>query len=440
MEIMAHNPHPSLDDLPPAPPAGLNYTINVQHSMTLALLAAIFAAFLLPMLIALFFFASQHACRRTYIFWFNAGALIIGIVEAIYLVAIQISSAVHPPLADSYVLGWYVMSFYTPIFVECLLVFRLVAVYGTGTTSPMLRRFIVGFPILLKLVRFANVTTLLVVWITQVKKLGIPVESGLMGWSRFPYPRIAWGLQLLDNSFCTIAFLKRLHSRVAGFQRLRRSSHQSGAHGDGSIVGRIRTIFLLALFNYGVPTIIGVVHLIMSLLNLQWTEITWMYLCSYLMILNNYFTIIGVVFATIWATSREWAGSHSLCMADLSWSCAHHDHASTPDSSRTLTIDHPLSPLSPPFSPDPKSPRFWNKTHPSGLQTPMSPNLHYDVPPPGRRLKAMSAEVAGDQRLRVHVAKSRLRQYEIEVGNEDGDDIVLQSKLEEEEDIKKGGL
>ncbi|KAH8813923.1 hypothetical protein DL96DRAFT_507265 [Flagelloscypha sp. PMI_526] len=421
---------PSLEDVPPTPPAGLNYTINVQHSMTLALLATMFASLLLPMLIALLFFASQHACRKTHIFWFNVAALTVGIVEAIYLVAIQLRSAIHPPLPDPYILGWYVMSFYTPIFVECLLVFRLVAVYRVGTTSPMLQRFMVGFPIFLKMFRFGVVTVLLAVWIACVNDRNIPVESGLMGWSRFPYPRIAWGLQLLDNTFCTYAFIQRLQSRVAGFERLRRSSDQSGVKSQayGGIRERVRVICRIALFNYGLPTTLGAIHLIMSLLDLQWDDVTWMYLCSYLMILNNYFTIIGVAFATIWASSREWAGSHTLCMPDVAWTCGNHNHGPSANSSRTLTFEKPLSATSSnfPISPSPVSPRFWNRTHPSGLPTPMSPVFHYDLPPPGHHSKSLSADLVNDKQLRIYVARTIAKRYEVEGGDET-DEIASES-------------
>lgn len=72
-------------------PAGLVYASDVQHSMTMALLGTMFTSLLVATLIALFFFASQHTCRKTYIFWMNVAVVALGIVEGVYLVGIEVT-------------------------------------------------------------------------------------------------------------------------------------------------------------------------------------------------------------------------------------------------------------------------------------------------------------------------------------------------------------
>lgn len=104
-------------------------------------------------------------------------------------------STVPEPL----VIAWYTMAFITPIFVETILIFRLAAVYPSQTCKTKYRNWIIGFPIFLKFVRFAIVVVLLKMWIGTNVANGIPVDTGLIGFVKFPYPKICWGLQLLDS-------------------------------------------------------------------------------------------------------------------------------------------------------------------------------------------------------------------------------------------------
>ena len=72
----------------------------------------------------------------------------------------------------------------------------------------------------------------------------------------------------------------------------------------------MQTGFLIAVSNYVFPTLLSLVQLILVFRNpspftIPQTRL-WFLQCVYVQNVNNYVTIIGVVFATVWTTGEKW--------------------------------------------------------------------------------------------------------------------------------------
>ena len=64
---------------------------------------------------------------------------------------------------------------------------------------------------------------------------------------------------------------------------------------------RIRGLFYMALGNFVFPVILNVVQIVLITTDRSFLDGT------YVMVVNDYISILGVVFATIWTTSSQWS-------------------------------------------------------------------------------------------------------------------------------------
>jgi hypothetical protein len=190
------------DQVLPAPPLGTNHLSVISQDVTILLMTTMFSSFCVPMLVALFFFSSQHRCRRTPIFYLNVTVLLLGIFQAVYCVGIVTHNLLHPldQLPQGFLLFYYVLSFLTPILVEMVLIFRLAAVF-THPKYHSRRVYIIGFSAVMKIIRLVVAVLSLTFWYQGSQHRGVTIASGLFGWNLLPYPRIGWGLQVIDNGY-----------------------------------------------------------------------------------------------------------------------------------------------------------------------------------------------------------------------------------------------
>ncbi|KAK7001074.1 hypothetical protein R3P38DRAFT_3368453 [Favolaschia claudopus] len=102
-------------------------------------------------------------------------------------------------------------------------------------------------------------------------------------WNHLPFSKIEWILQLIFNVYVSVAFLRQLDLP----QRMKSHSPQ--------VWKTLRMIWMTSLTNFIIPCIL-ILHGRQGK-----TEDQWFSECSLMMVLNGYLTIIGVVFATVWA-------------------------------------------------------------------------------------------------------------------------------------------
>ncbi|KAJ3792678.1 hypothetical protein GGU11DRAFT_693105 [Lentinula aff. detonsa] len=97
-----------------------------------------------------------------------------------------------------------------PIIMDCILTYRLMAVYPRQTTSNLLLAIIFVPIALFKIARITNIIVFLVVFSDTLLKHGqgssaVPEFQNL--WNHAPYPKVEWIFQVIDNLsvFCQIS-------------------------------------------------------------------------------------------------------------------------------------------------------------------------------------------------------------------------------------------
>lgn len=68
----------------------------------------------------------------------------------------------------------------------------------------------------------------------------------------------------------------------------------------GAVAGRLRNLFVIAVSNFVFPVTLNIIQLGLSIGSLNYTQ------TSLVVVVNSYVTVIGVVFATIWASGTQY--------------------------------------------------------------------------------------------------------------------------------------
>ncbi|KAM5530906.1 hypothetical protein V8D89_015438 [Ganoderma adspersum] len=295
-------PAPSL---PPGPvPLPL-----VQEELKWLLLETIYAAFLVPIAVVLFFFSTPQLRRRP-IFFLNVCALalgigqgIIGISNSVNALLLNLSATPSAAIASIYLFTL------VPLCVQGILILRVVAAYPPRTLRYPILFTVYGPIVLFKLGRMANVVYMIYRLQQLVNGAGCLSSNSVFTVSQavwtLPSAKAEWFLQLFDDMYVSTLFILRLRKRtgmLAGqpnIERLHTSSSQ------GTYFERIKTLFWIAVFNFVFPVVFNVVLIVLAFLDHNFLE------GSYIIYTNNYVEIIGVLLATIWAagTHGEWKGS-----------------------------------------------------------------------------------------------------------------------------------
>lgn len=74
---------------------------------------------------------------------------------------------------------------------------------------------------------------------------------------------------------------------------------------SASYYDRLRTLFWISVSNFVFPVILNLAQLILAFRNPNFLD------GAYVLIVNNYISVIGVLLATIWSTSTKVQGVHS---------------------------------------------------------------------------------------------------------------------------------
>jgi hypothetical protein len=211
--------------LPPPLPPGMNFYIAaIQPSIVFLMIGTIWTGILLPLMVALFFFSSKDT-RRKPIFILNVLSLSLGFLLGIFNAYIQVShlkrhsfcehladkdmDQIHTmlfplqPWSSANNLVFTILTGYTPLLVETILVVRLLAVYPYSTTPKRLWFFIFIPLLLLKIARFVNFTIFTVECdaLLRSPSSGDLLSVAQIALNSHPGPKIEWVIQFLDNSY-----------------------------------------------------------------------------------------------------------------------------------------------------------------------------------------------------------------------------------------------
>ncbi|KAF9262882.1 hypothetical protein L218DRAFT_944864 [Marasmius fiardii PR-910] len=186
----------------------------ITPSLRLLIIGTAWAAALVPLLVLLFWM-STPAIRRQPIFIMNVLAVTMGIVIGIINIKLYATPMLSftEPVPQRMYLALLGMLTIMPILMDCILAYRLTAVYPRQTTSKGLLA-VVFIPIVtFKIARLTNITILLVILSHGMS----PVVNVQQYWDHFqqlwdhtPYIKIDWFFQIFDNCYTSLLFLWQL--------------------------------------------------------------------------------------------------------------------------------------------------------------------------------------------------------------------------------------
>ncbi|KIY44602.1 hypothetical protein FISHEDRAFT_10714, partial [Fistulina hepatica ATCC 64428] len=276
------------------PPPGLAYIAVVQPSLSFILVGTIFMCLLLPILILLFLFSTPTS-RKHPVFLSNVLAISIGIISGILNDYMEYYSIVYPldPMTDNYIIGTVALLVLSPIFIDSILLFRIVAFYPRQLTSFSKYVLILALPVTVKTARFIVISLFLYHIAHGASTVGV-AEFASSVWPRNRYMITEWSLAMVDNLYSTSFFLWKL-----GAFYLTRLRDPAGSS-NSDFLAHVRNLLVMMLGNFIFPFFLTVIQII---LNMQDTS----YVTGSLVRLANlYVNILGVIFATVWASGRAW--------------------------------------------------------------------------------------------------------------------------------------
>ncbi|KAH8108861.1 hypothetical protein DFH11DRAFT_1630846 [Phellopilus nigrolimitatus] len=280
--------------LPPPPPPGLNYTAAIKPSLTFILVMTPLGSMIVPIIILLFFFSSPVS-RSLPIFYLNIFACLIGLLEAFLNGALEVKQILYPTetIPQALFLATIASVVLSPVIIDSILLIRVLAFYP-ARTSPLRDRIkVLVFPVLVKCGRFIVVVLYLHSFTVESKNVGSVLLVGTVSWFRNPYILTEWVLQMVDNSYSSLFFLYKLRL----FDKFGRAGWVDR---HPTVLTRIRGLFYIALGNFVFPVILNIAQIVLISSDRSFLDGT------YVLVVNNFVTIIGVVFATIWTSGQSW--------------------------------------------------------------------------------------------------------------------------------------
>ncbi|KAJ7155532.1 hypothetical protein C8R43DRAFT_1000275 [Mycena crocata] len=281
-------------------PPGVTFIALITPSLNLLIIGTVWAAALVPLLLVLLFFSTPDI-RRQPIFLMNLFAVIMGIVIGAVNLRIYVQDILSPPgqgFSPRLLLAYLGMILFLPLFLDCILAFRLYVVYPPRSTSKV-QLAIIFIPI--AVFKFVRTTNLIIFMVKFAAVLLVPDSKSAVGnfqvlWDHAPWTKIEWILQVFDNCYASGFFLWRLWlgRRTQKTSGMVRSTTSIRSGGD-----MLKRLFYLALSSFVFPCMFSIAQIILTFHNRDF------FLGAYIFVTNLYIEIIGVLLATIWASKTR---------------------------------------------------------------------------------------------------------------------------------------
>ncbi|KAK7453541.1 hypothetical protein VKT23_011821 [Stygiomarasmius scandens] len=273
------------------PPPGTNWIEALRPAVTFMLIGATMGSVMVVMLLALLFF-STPSLRKTPIFLLNVIVILLGLCGAIINIYEEVRSTLYPNVRENptVIIAMGAVDGITPTLADSILLLRVWALFPLQTTPPLLMAFIFGVPVFLKIARFINATIYLAAYARDVQAWTAAQGGSILVTSSLPSVKIEWFLQVFDNAISSSVFLLQLRKR----KTFKASS---------TFKQKLSTLFWIATSNFVFPVVMGIIQLTIYMATGNYL------LALYIEEVNFHFTIIGVVFATVWAAELRWAST-----------------------------------------------------------------------------------------------------------------------------------
>ncbi|KAG0704152.1 hypothetical protein DFH29DRAFT_913144 [Suillus ampliporus] len=281
----------------PFPPPGTNFLATLELSMPFLLTSTVLSSLLIPILLALLVFSTPQT-RHHPMFVLNVLGVLLGLVEGALSIYLQVQTMLAPTAAEPLTtdVAFTVTSYFAPLVVECTLMIRLAIAYPRSSTSRVKFWSILLVPIIFKIIRLINISTFLHNFVDAIYAGPSYILAGESLWGDWQV-KLEWILQAVDNAFVSFMFLRRLP---------RPTGASEGVVQSRTVAARLRVLFFIALSNFVFPVMLNIIQL-----SFIFGSTASFFRTSIVYIVNNYVTIIGVVFATIWSMgSRSLDESH----------------------------------------------------------------------------------------------------------------------------------
>ncbi|EKM56770.1 uncharacterized protein PHACADRAFT_254086 [Phanerochaete carnosa HHB-10118-sp] len=294
--------------VPPPPPPGLNYIAPLRIAVRDLLIAHSFSILLVSLLIALLYFSTKQS-RRQPIFLLNVFTILLALSVGALIDYQTIQTIIAPldptPLSFNIAIG--VLGAVQSIIIDSILLVRLVSVYPPSYVGKRIFALILAVPVLLKVGRIINLCLFIKALADATKD---PATANLLIariWENAPYLKIEWFAQLFDNSYASGFFLYRLmlHNKEANRVMSRKTS-------ETSFTDTIRTLLWVAATNFVVPVLFSLAQIIVVYRDID------VLVVNDIVLVNTSIAVIGVVFATVWAGTAQWAQGQSRTALDAS--------------------------------------------------------------------------------------------------------------------------
>ena len=188
-------------DFPPPPPPGLNYIAAIRPSLNFILVLTPLGSMLVPLTLTLFFFSPPQS-RRHPVFILNILACCSGILEAALNAALETKQILFPlqPISKELLTSVIAFSIVSPLFIDSILLFRILAFYPLDMTPNRQLLAIFALPILVKCGRFIAVVMYLYQFTHSSGNLPNVLLAAQSTWPKNPYIISEWSLQMIDNA------------------------------------------------------------------------------------------------------------------------------------------------------------------------------------------------------------------------------------------------
>lgn len=186
---------------PPPPPEGLNYIAAIRPSLNFILVLTPLGAVLVPLILTLFFFSTPRS-RRHPVFILNILACCSGICEAAINAALETKQILYPlePVSKGLLTAVIAFAIVSPVFIDSILLFRILAFYPLGSTPTSQLLAIFALPALVKSGRFIAVVLYLHQFTHTSGRLPNVLLAAQSTWPKNPYILAEWSLQMVDNT------------------------------------------------------------------------------------------------------------------------------------------------------------------------------------------------------------------------------------------------
>ncbi|THH18342.1 hypothetical protein EW146_g2649 [Bondarzewia mesenterica] len=288
----------------PPPPAGFNYIAVLKPALHSILIAHSFLVLFFPILFALIYF-STASTRRQHVFILNIITICLAISVGIMLDwrCVRLSLKPTKTYPISFNLAISLLGVIQSLLVDVILLIRLISVYPREVIGPSRFISMITLPILLKIGRFIN----LVMFIQVLADLAKGPNADLavqQEWASAPYIKIEWFGQLIDVTYASTLFLYKIWLHRQG-----RKSIESGSDSKVSFSYRLKILFYIASTNFVVPVIFSLVQIIVLYKSVDTSVV------NDIVLVSTNISVIGVVFASIWAGS--WARREEMSIAHV---------------------------------------------------------------------------------------------------------------------------